>query len=257
MAKIKMIITDLDNTLLRTDKTISDYTVRILNKCREFGIKVAFATARPVRVARYENFTPDAFIADGGAIVDCGGKIIHRIGIPNEILNALIPELKNSVKVGYLTVETGEYLLSDYKGNQIMDDLSAWNIVNTDFTEKIAVPSTKISIECKHKSWLNGLIKNYPELKIQGNTGEDWSQVYNAEVSKYKGVKILAEYFNIALDEIAAFGDDFIDIEMIRECGTGIAVANAIDEIKATADYICDTNDNDGVAKWLEEIILI
>ena len=254
--KIKMIVTDLDNTLLRTDKTISDYTVQVLNKCREYGIIIAFATARPARVAQYESFTPDAIIADGGAIVKCSEKIIYKVVIPNEILNALIRELKTSGKVGYLTVETGEYLLSNYKGNELMADLSAWNIVNTDFEDKIDVPSTKMSIECKDKLWLNSLIKSYAELKIHGNTGEDWSQVYNVEVSKYKGVKILAEYFNIVISEIAAFGDDLIDIEMIKECGIGIAVANAPDEVKAEADFICGTNDNDGVVKWLEEMIL-
>ena len=43
---------------------------------------------------------------------------------------------------------------------------------------------------------------------------------------------------------------------MLRDCGIGVAVANAIDEVKAVADHICDTNDNDGVAKWLEENVL-
>ena len=53
-----------------------------------------------------------------------------------------------------------------------------------------------------------------------------------------------------------AFGDDYNDIEMLRDCGIGVAVANAIPEVKTAADYICDTNDNDGVAKWLEERVL-
>jgi hydroxymethylpyrimidine pyrophosphatase-like HAD family hydrolase len=58
------------------------------------------------------------------------------------------------------------------------------------------------------------------------------------------------------MNDVAAFGDDFSDVEMLNECGIGIAVANAIVEAKTTADYICDTNDNDGVAKWIEEKIL-
>jgi len=256
MRKIKMIVADLDNTLLRTDKTVSDYTVRVLNRCRERGIKIVFATARPARLAKYEHIIPDAIISDGGAVIDCGEETIHKILIENDTVNALIAKLKNSDKVGYLTVETGEYLLTNYKGAQIMDDLSTWNLVNTDFENKIDVPSTKISVECKDKSWLEDLIKNYPELKIHGNTGEDRSQVYNSEVSKYRGVKIVAEYFNIPIEEIAAFGDDFIDVEMLENCGAGVAVANAIAEVKAAADYICDANNNDGVAKWLEENIL-
>jgi len=53
-----------------------------------------------------------------------------------------------------------------------------------------------------------------------------------------------------------AFGDDWNDIELLRNCGTGIAVANALNEAKAVADYVCASNDEDGVAKWLEEYVL-
>ena len=48
----------------------------------------------------------------------------------------------------------------------------------------------------------------------------------------------------------------FRSVEMLRECGIGVAVANAIDEAKAAADFVCDTNDYDGVAKWIMENIL-
>ena len=55
---------------------------------------------------------------------------------------------------------------------------------------------------------------------------------------------------------LVAFGDDINDLEMVKNCGIGVAVENAIDDVKAAAKYICGTNDNDGVAKWLEEHIL-
>ena len=55
---------------------------------------------------------------------------------------------------------------------------------------------------------------------------------------------------------VAAFGDDINDLEMVRNCGIGVAVGNAIETVKAAAKYICDINNNDGVAKWLEEYIL-
>lgn len=55
---------------------------------------------------------------------------------------------------------------------------------------------------------------------------------------------------------IAAFGDDMNDLEMVRNCGIGVAVRNAVEEVKRSADYICGSNDDDGVAKWIEEFIL-
>ena len=87
MKNIKMLVTDLDNTLLRTDKTISDYTAGILNKCRQNGIKVVFATARPKRVTiQYlEKIPADAVILHNGAVIYIGGEQIFHSGISPEM----------------------------------------------------------------------------------------------------------------------------------------------------------------------------
>lgn len=66
----------------------------------------------------------------------------------------------------------------------------------------------------------------------------------------------IANEFNIDKSEIVAFGDDMNDKEMLVSMGSGVAMGNAIEEVKVIADYICDTNDNDGVAKWLDENII-
>lgn len=58
------------------------------------------------------------------------------------------------------------------------------------------------------------------------------------------------------MSEIVAFGDDLNDIDMLTECGYGIAVDNAVQEVKKIADFICESNDNDGVAKYIEKYIL-
>jgi len=80
--------------------------------------------------------------------------------------------------------------------------------------------------------------------------------VMNKNARKRNAIKEIANHFGVTLAETAAFGDDYNDIEMLQDCGIGVAVANAIDETKAAADLICDTNENDGVAKWIEENIL-
>ncbi len=91
---IKMIVTDLDNTLVRSDGSISDYTVSILEKCRAKGIKTAFATARSKNAsARYtEAFSPDIFIGYGGALTFSGDMIIKRYAIPADVSYRIINE---------------------------------------------------------------------------------------------------------------------------------------------------------------------
>ena len=61
---------------------------------------------------------------------------------------------------------------------------------------------------------------------------------------------------NIPLDKVAAFGDDLNDLEMLRVCGSGVAVANAVQNVKEAADYVTLSNDQDGVAVWLERNLI-
>ena len=61
--------------------------------------------------------------------------------------------------------------------------------------------------------------------------------------------------WGIALSSVVAFGDDTNDVEMLRECGLGVAMANAVDEVKAVADFITLNNDDDGVGIVLEKLL--
>lgn len=98
---IKMIISDLDNTLLRGDKTISEYTIDVLKKCQSKGIKVAFATARSEQSSSeiLKQFGPDIFIGYGGALVSVGDTVIHRFHIPTSISSQIIKECLNTAEI--------------------------------------------------------------------------------------------------------------------------------------------------------------
>ena len=80
--------------------------------------------------------------------------------------------------------------------------------------------------------------------------------VMHREATKSKALLEMARVWGIEQTEIVAFGDDLNDIDLLAYAGVGVATENALDEVKAAADCICDTNDNDGVAKWIEENIL-
>lgn len=74
--------------------------------------------------------------------------------------------------------------------------------------------------------------------------------------TKWNGIRAMLEISNCAPEETAYFGDDHDDIEPIKMCGLGVAVSNAIEEVKAAADYVAQSNDSDGVARFVEQVIL-
>jgi hypothetical protein len=85
---------------------------------------------------------------------------------------------------------------------------------------------------------------------------DGYAMVMHSEATKAAAVSSLAAHWGIEQKEIVAFGDDKNDIDLLQYSGIGIAMGNAVPEVKAAADLFCDTNENDGIAKWLEENLL-
>lgn len=81
-------------------------------------------------------------------------------------------------------------------------------------------------------------------------------QIMNVEASKWNAVKVLANRLGISEENVVAFGDDYNDYEMIKNAGTGIAMENSEKEIKQIANFITDTNNNDGVLKYVKKYLL-
>ncbi|WP_461204612.1 Cof-type HAD-IIB family hydrolase [Clostridium sp. DL1XJH146] len=88
------------------------------------------------------------------------------------------------------------------------------------------------------------------------SSGEMNFEVSRKGVCKGTAVKVLAEMYNIKQEEIICIGDNENDISMIKYAGLGVAMGNALDSVKKVAQYVTDTNDNDGVAKVIEKFVL-
>ena len=251
---IQMIVTDLDCTLLRSDKTLSEETVRILRQCQARGIKVVFATARPKRtvIPYFDQVQADAVIAHNGAVIHVGEQTIHHCGIASEIKNDILLSISRDYPEVRLSVEINDILYANF------DVTSLWNGIQqkmTDFTDLPDLPAEKIIIKVSSMEAMDRYTSYLPEdLYIEMN--EELGLIMHVDATKHAAVARLADYFHCSLNETVAFGDNFNDVGMVRRCGIGVAVANALDEVKAAADEICGSNDNDGVARWLEANLL-
>ena len=255
----KLLVTDLDNTLLRRDKSISAYTQSVFGHCRARGILLAFATARSENSCRRltDILKPDAIISNGGAIVRIGDKVIYRAAMSMETTNRLLMIFLKTPGAGYITVDTDSgYFVSHPVDESNPGWIEYLPVQQMDFSRGLNCDAYKITVELPDDTTACTIASGFPEVNVIPFSGEAWFRFADRNADKWNGVNALAAHTGIELKNITAFGDDFNDIEMLKNCGTGVAVANAIDEVKNAADYVCGDCDADGAAKWIEGNIL-
>ncbi len=252
---MKLIVTDLDRTLLRSDKTVSDYTTGVLNKCREMGYLIVFATARAESgMVRFTHeIKPDAIISSGGAVISVNGEIIYEKAMSVADVQTVV-RMSNEFTggKGRITAESAE----GYFSNFVPDDPDRYNAFTYADFSKIAIPCYKITAELERDEWGEAIVQACDDCSVISYSGELWQRFASKISTKETALKRLTEYLKTDISEVIAFGDDTNDIGMLKMAGTAVAVDNAINEVKAVANYITDNNDNDGVAKYLELNVL-
>lgn len=255
---IRMIVTDLDRTLLRDDKTISQYTAETLDALRARGIPFIIATARPTRAVR--QLMPwlryDGAVFFNGAVVTAGEEKLQAYKVDGafDIVTAILREKPET----QLSVEMDDCLYS----NMSPESLGDWGsdyCRTADFRETAGRQVEKILISSQREraaDWLKSYERFIPEGLYMQMSENTLIMVMNRQATKLNGIKLLAEHYGLGLDETAAFGDDHNDVEMLRACGAGVAVANAIPEAKAASGEVCGSNEADGVARWIRKNVL-
>jgi len=249
---IKMIVSDLDGTLLSSDKTISEKTKTVLNQCRETGIKVAYATGRggSANVVAPARFF-DGRISMNGAIAMAGELVVYNRLIPYQTAR---PILVACDKRGLKTVsELSGMHYSNFAVTEEWADISHYTIV--DFS-KHDTDAEKLYMLVNNQEDVTFIEQLLPRDLYMSVSRDGMAMIMHRDATKSKAVAELARIWDIGQSEIAAFGDDLNDIDMLSSAGIGVAMRNALPEVKAAADCECLSNDEDGVAKWIEDNVL-
>ena len=252
---IRILVLDLDNTLLRSDKTLSERSAVALNSCRQKGIRIIFASARPLRdIVPYNAvFTPDAIVFHTGAGICENNRTVMSNAIPPDDGNAILQDLLNRYPTSLLSAEIGDRLYANFDAKTI------WPFTQytlNDLSRPFHEPFYKIisSIQSPEQfSEINHLLPSTAYARIAENR---LILIMSTAAAKLSAVKQLCERWDIPLKNTAAFGDDHIDLDILTHCGVGVAVANAIPEALEAADHVTTSNNEDGVALWLEEHLL-
>jgi len=98
--------------------------------------------------------------------------------------------------------------------------------------------------------------KHMPDGSYLYISHDNVAMIMHEEATKAKAVAAIAEYWGIPQESLVAFGDDTNDVKLLKYCGIGVAMGNGLDAVKAVADQVCDTNDNEGITKWIQENVL-
>ncbi|EGG82947.1 cof-like hydrolase [Lachnospiraceae bacterium 2_1_46FAA] len=272
--QIKMIGLDCDGTLLNNNKELTDHSREVLCRAIERGIVIVVATGRPLTGIPKEVLDIDgiryALTSNGARIVDIKeNRIISKCTMSTEKTKELLQL--------FSAYDTYKEIFIDGQGYTNRSDLE--NIENYAESESMAryarscrkpvenmeelLEDKEVRVDKVHVmfSGLKEREQAFEEVKtVQGVTAtsaiSNNIEVNMFGVNKGEGLLRLGTLLGIERDEIMACGDGMNDFEMLKAVGFGVAMENAVEKVKQAADYVTDTNENDGVAKAIEKFAL-
>ncbi|MFR9620701.1 MAG: Cof-type HAD-IIB family hydrolase [Rikenellaceae bacterium] len=269
MANYKLLVLDLDGTLVNGAKDITQPTLDALRKAQQQGVRIVLASGRPTHgikhiasqldIASYGGFIMGF---NGGVIVDAAsGEVVYQSTLPAEVIAPLYEMTREAGVV--ISTYRDEFVVCEQPDDKYM---------------AIEIKLTRMT-PCRVESFVEAvdfvankcLAVGDPQrlIPLQERVMERFSHCMNAfrsepyflelvpkGIDKALSLGRLIEYLGVDRSETVAVGDGFNDLSMIEFAGLGVAMANAQPEVKAVADYITLSNEEDGVAALVEKFIL-
>ena len=268
--KYKLLVLDVDGTLLNNEKEISKRTLSTLLKAQHTGIRIVLASGRPTsgllplaKALEMGNF--------GGFIVSYNGaQIINaengEVMFDKRINPELIPYLEKKARKNNFSIFTyhDEYLLTDNADN-VHIRREAWLnnlriMEEEEFSIAIDFAPCKCVLVSDDEEALSGLEAHW-KRRLDGVLDVFPSEPYFLEVvpcgvDKANTLGVLMEQLGVKREEVIAIGDGVADVTMLQLAGKSVAMGHAQDSVKICADYVTASNEEDGVAQAVEKLVL-
>lgn len=250
---------DIDGTLVSfKSHTVPESARRAIARLREQGVKVFIATGRLMKhVAIVNDIEVDGYITvNGGYCITSAGEVIFESAFPRATVERVIDL---SEQYGFdLNVMTHQDMYVSSMGERVKKIASMINIMPT-VADVRAIAATQPVVQmCPYIS--RELEQEIMPL-LPDCVGSRWIETFmdlNVRgVDKSLGIQQVMNYYGLTMAEAMAFGDGGNDLPMVRDAAVGVAMGNACDELKAVADYITSSVDEDGVSRALEHFGLI
>ena len=289
---LKLVAIDLDGTMLNQYGIVTQKTKNSIKKAQENGIEIMIASGRPidsVKTISKEIGSENYFISGNGSIIYDIKKdeiIYENVLKKQKALEIIKICEENSIFYNVYTekeiiAKNLQYNVLYYHKENLTkseEDKTHVNIVEDiyDYIEKTDSKVLKVMICDKHQTIFNAIMRKLKEVDdievlevshmsrkiIRQGTEEIPIEYFYTEISaknvdKWTALEFLKEKLQISSEEIVAIGDNVNDKKMIEKSGYGIAMGQSAPQIKEIADYVTDSNIDDGVANALDKLLLM
>lgn len=258
LKSIKLLLFDLDDTLLRSDKSISEGNLAAIERCKTADMLVGISTSRSERNAGMfiQRLRPDVLITSAGASVRVGDERIFTAAFTRGETERIIAAARDIMGPDALIdVDTWD---THYRNYPISEDeeKTGWDgSVATDFST-VPENALMVCVNMPDPEDAARLAGELPFCDVVKFAHGDWYKVTRAGITKASGVETLCRTLGIQKSQIAAFGDDLADIGMLRLAGLGVAMGNGLPEVKRQADVVIGDNNSDAIAEFLGKLLL-
>jgi len=253
---IKMVAIDLDGTLFDSKSRISIENIKAIAKCRDKGLKVVIASAKPPlivgRLAKKMKLDTPQISYSGALIIKDYSRIVFELKIPKKECVEIINHCREWDKG--LTIGVNDGLLYYEKKHPylkiITDTGDKIAKVENIASEEIINNTIMFSISAYEKDGFDDYLKSTVKsglIKIVRGSPESII-IFNSKADKFLAVRKIMEMYDISREELLAIGDSHNDFEIIQFAGIGVAMGNCVEDLKKIADHIVPDNNNSGVA---------
>ena len=265
MKTVKMIMCDLDGTLLTSANSVSDRTKKAIKMARQAGIYFGIATGRPP-YAVSELIKIWGIEEDIDCIVGFNGAQLIDYTLNECRLNYPLSSANQLEIMKHYENEGINFMLYEQDGiytqkvDAVSERLSRNNrLPRRELTDEIlSHEHPKLLISCP-KEKMARVEEVMSQIHIENVRGvhsqPDLFEIFDARNSKSRGIEQIARLHGFTLDHVMAFGDEDNDLEMLKECGIGVVMANGSQKALAIADEITASNLDDGVAQRIEALL--
>ena len=268
--KYKLLVLDVDGTLLNDEREISKRTLAALLKVQQMGVRIVLASGRPTyglmplaKTLELGNYGGVVLSYNGCQIIKAqNGEILFERRINPEML----PYLEKKARKNGFAIFTyhDDTLITDSPDNEYIKNEALLNnlkiIREDEFSTAIDFAPCKCMLVSDKEKALIGLEQHW-EKRLAGTLDAFRSEPYFLEVvpcgvNKANTLGALLEHLGVTREEVIAVGDGVCDVTMLQLAGMGVAMRHSQDSVKVCADYVTASNEEDGVALAVEKLIL-